>query len=122
MRLASLHIDNNPVNDVKGNPGSVTGQQLLDAHFPAGAANPLVLLAPPGQAGAATAAAHATPGVGDVVPGAPVQGYDSYSVILPADPFGPSGTTAVVGLRQRLSTGAPGALVGGNPAIAYDET
>ena len=120
--LASLHIDNNPVNDVKGNPGSVVGQQLLTAHFPAGAANPLVLLAPPGQAGAAAAAAHATPGVGGVVPGAPVQGYDSYSVTLSADPFGPAGTTAVVGLRQRLSAGAPGALVGGNPAIAYDQT
>ena len=120
--LASLHIDNNPINDVKGNPGSVTGQQLLDAHFPAGASNPLVLLAPPGQAGAAAAAAHATPGVADVAPGAPVQGYDSYSVPLSADPFGPAGTTAIVGLRQRLSHAAPSALVGGNPAIAYDET
>ena len=57
-----------------------------------------------------------------MVPGAPVQGYDSYSVTLSADPFGPAGTTAIVGLRQRLSPDAPGALVGGNPAIAYDET
>jgi putative drug exporter of the RND superfamily len=117
--LVSLHIDNNPIDNVKGNAGSVAGQRLLDAHFPAGASNPLVLLAPPGQAGAAAAAAHATPGVGDVVPGAPVQGYDSYSMTLSADPFGP---TAVVGLRQRLSRDAPGSLVGGNPAIAYDET
>ena len=120
--LASLHIDNNPVDNVKGNPGSVTGQHLLDAHFPAGASNPLVLLAPPGQAGAAAAAAHATPGVSDIVPGAPLQGYDSYSVTLSADPFGPAGTTAIAGLRQRLIRDAPGALVGGNPAIAYDQT
>ena len=120
--LASLHIDNNPVNNVKGNPGSVVGQQLLNAHFPAGAANPLILLTPPRQAQAAAAAAHATPGVSDVVPGTPVQGYDSYSVTLTADPFGPAGTNAVVGLRQRLTHDAPGALVGGNPAIAYDET
>ncbi|HEU5392297.1 MAG TPA: hypothetical protein VFV73_41060 [Streptosporangiaceae bacterium] len=35
--LASLRIDNNPVNNVKGNPGSVVGQHLLAANFPAGA-------------------------------------------------------------------------------------
>jgi RND superfamily putative drug exporter len=119
--LVSLRVDNNPVDNVKGDQDSVAGQSLLAAHFPAGASDPLVLLAPPGQAVAAAAAARATPGAGDVVPGAPVQGYDSYSVILPADPFGPAGTTAIVSLRQRLSQDAPGALVGGNPAIAYDE-
>jgi len=119
--LASLRIDNNPIDNVKGNPGSVTGQHLLAAHFPAGAADPLVLLVPPGQAAPAAAAAHATPGVAGVVPGAPVEEYDSYSVTLSADPFGAAGKTAIVGLRQRLSREAPGALVGGNPAIAYDE-
>jgi putative drug exporter of the RND superfamily len=119
--LASLRIENNPADNVKGHPGSVAGQQLLTAYFPAGMINPLVLLAPPGQAPAAAAAAHTTPGVAAVVPGAPVQGYDNYSVILSADPFGPAGTTAIVSLRQRLSRDAPGALVGGNPAIAYDQ-
>jgi len=119
--LASLRIDNNPVDNVKGSPGSVTGQQLLDAHFPAGASNPLVLLAPPGQAAAATAAARATPDAASVLPGAPAQGYDSYSVTLSANPFGPAGKTAIVSLRQRLVAVAPGALVGGAPAIAYDE-
>jgi len=119
--LASLRIDNNPVDNVKGHPGSVTGQQLLDAHFPAGASDPLVLLVPPGQAVAAAAAAHATPGVVETTPGAPVEGYDSYSLTLSADPFGPAGTKTIVGLRQRLSADAPGALVGGSPAIAYDE-
>jgi RND superfamily putative drug exporter len=120
--LALLHIDNSTVDNVKGNPGSVVGQRLLDAHFPAGASNPLVLLAPPGQTGAAAAAAHATQGVNDVVPGIPVEGYDSYSVTLSVDPFGTAGTTTITDLRQRLSTDAPGALVGGLPAIAYDET
>ncbi len=40
---------------------------------------------------------------------------------LSADPFGPAGKTAIVSIRQRLDRRAPGALVGGNPAIAYDE-
>ena len=120
--LTSLSIDNNPIANIKGNPGSVVGEQLLTEHFPAGASNPLALLAPSGQAAAAAAAAHATPGVAAVVPGSPVEGYDSYSVTLSVDPFGSAGTSAIVGLRQRLSADAPGALVGGNPAIAYDET
>ncbi len=118
--LASLRIDNNPVDNVKGKPGSVAGEQLLAAHFPAGAISPLVLLAPPGQAGAALAAARATPGVGEVVPGAPVEGYDNFTVVLSVPPFGSAGTAAIVDLRQRLSHDAPGALVGGNPAIQYD--
>ncbi len=118
--LASLRIDNNPVDDVKGHPGSVVGSQLLAEHYPAGTIAPLVLLAPPGQAAAAAAAARATPGVGSVVPGAPVEGYDSYSVVLSVPPYGSAGTTALVDLRQRLSQDAPGSLVGGQPAIQYD--
>jgi putative drug exporter of the RND superfamily len=119
--VASLRIDNNPISNVKGNPGSVVGQHLLGAHFPAGASNPLVVLAPQRQAGAAVAAAHATPGMAEVVPGTPVEGYDSYSAILSANPFGRAGTAALAGLRQRLSRDAPGALVGGTPAISYDQ-
>jgi putative drug exporter of the RND superfamily len=119
--LASLTIDNNPFANIKGNPGSVVGERLLAEHFPAGASNPLVVLAPPGEAAAAAAAARGTPGVSTVVPGRVVEGYDSYSVTLSVDPFGSAGTSAIVGLRQRLAAGAPGALVGGNPAIAYDE-
>ena len=120
--LATLRIDNNPVDNVKGNPGSVVGERLLTAHFPAGAIDPLVLLAPPAQANAAATAARETPGVAAVLPGTPVEGYDSYSVTLSADPYGQAGTAAIVDLRQRLSTEASAALVGGNPAIAYDET
>jgi RND superfamily putative drug exporter len=118
--LASLRIDNNPVDNVKGHPGSVVGAQLLAEHYPQGASEPLALLAPPTQSAAAAAAARSTPGVGSVLPGTPVQGYASYSVILSVQPFSSAGTAAIVDLRQRLDQDAPSALVGGTPAIEYD--
>jgi hypothetical protein len=39
---------------------------LLDAYFRPAKPNPLVLLAPPRQAGAAAAGTHTTPGVGNI--------------------------------------------------------
>jgi RND superfamily putative drug exporter len=41
-------------------------------------------------------------------------------VILSVPPFGSAGTAAIVDLRQRLASSAPGALVGGAPAMQYD--
>ena len=120
--LAALRIDNDPVAEVKGNPGSVTGAQLLSDHYGTGVSAPLAILAPPREAGAAAAAARATPDVAVVSPGGPVGGYASYSVTLSVPPYGASGSAAVVNLRSRLSRDAPGSLVGGDPAVQYDIT
>ncbi len=118
--LAALHIDNNPVASVKGHPGSVTGTQLLLEHFPAQDASPLDLLAPPGEAGAAAAAARATTGVSAVTAGPRVGTYDYYSVSLSAPAYSAGAYATVASLRDHLGRGAPGALVGGNQAIQYD--
>jgi putative drug exporter of the RND superfamily len=118
--FASLRTDDSLLDNMKSGTDSATGQKLIDAHFPAGISYPLVLLIPPGQAGAAAAEAGGALGVGGVVPGAPVDGYDSYWVILSVPPFGAEGSAAISGLRQRLSHVAPDTLVGGIPAIEYD--
>ena len=118
--LAALHIDNDPLAEVKGHPGSVTGAQLLSEHYGAGVNAPLVILAPPRAAAAAAAAARATPDVAAVSPGAPVGGYASYSVTLSVPPFGASGSAAVGNLRSQVGRDAPGALVGGDPAVQDD--
>jgi putative drug exporter of the RND superfamily len=120
--LAALHIDNDPVAEVKGHPGSVTGAQLLSEHYGAGVNAPLTILAPPREAGAAVAAARAMPDVAAVSPGAQVHGYASYSVILSVPPYSASGYAAVGNLRTRLGVDAPGSLVGGDPAIQDDIT
>jgi putative drug exporter of the RND superfamily len=122
VSLAALHTDNSPASSVKGHPGSVTGQQLLAAHYPAGAFDPLDLLTPPPEAAAAATAARATPGIASVTPRPPVGSYAHYWVTLSTAPYGPAGGTAIAGLRGRLATDAPGSLVGGGPAIAYDTT
>jgi RND superfamily putative drug exporter len=118
--FASLRTDNSLLDNMKSGTDSATGQHLIDTHFPAGVSYPLVLLVPPTQARTAAAAADGALGVAGVVPGTPVDGYDSYWVILSVPPFGAEGSAAISGLRQRLSRYAPDTLVGGIPAIAYD--
>lgn len=115
-----MRIDNNPLSNLKGHPGSVTGAHLLTAHYPTGAIAPLVLLAPHARAGAAITAARATPRVGAVTPQGPTHGYAGYSVTLTTPPYGTNGSAAIADLRNRLSREAPGSLVGGQPAIQYD--
>lgn len=118
--LVALRTDNNPLSDLKGHPGSAVGAQLLAEHFPAGAIAPLVVLSPPGQASGAAAAARATSSVATALPGEPVDGYVEGSVTLSVPPYGPEGSAAIEHLRQRLGRVAPGALVGGGPAVYYD--
>jgi putative drug exporter of the RND superfamily len=122
VSLIALHTSNTPDSNVKGHPGSVAGQQLLTAHYPPGAFDPLDLLTPPAQASVAAAAARATPGVASVAPAEPVGGYARYSVTLAVPPYGSRGATAISDLRDKLARAAPGSLVGGGPAIQYDTT
>jgi putative drug exporter of the RND superfamily len=120
--LAALHIDNDPLAEVKGHPGSVTGAQLLSEHYGAGVSAPLIILVPPGEADAAAAAARTMPDVATVAPDGQVHGYASYSVVLSVPPYSASGYAAVGNLRSRLGRDAPGSLVGGDPAVQDDIT
>jgi RND superfamily putative drug exporter len=120
--LVALRIDNSNLSQVKGDPGSVAGAQLVGVHFPAGLLDPLMILAPPDQATPAVAAARATPGVAEVEPQSPVEGYASYLVITSGSSQGATGQAVIVGLRERLAQDAPRALLGGDPAVQYDIT
>ena len=120
--LAALHINNSPLADIKGHPASVTGANLLTEHYGPGVTEPLTILSPPGEASAAAAAARATPDIAAVSPSGPVHGYASYSATLSVPPYSTAGYAAVASLRQRLDAGAPGSLLGGDPAVQYDIT
>ncbi len=118
--LASLRFSSNPLNDLKGHPGSITGQQLLASHFPAGVIAPLILLAPQSEARTAAHVARDASRVATVVPGPPAGGYAADYVDLAVSPYSSEGFSAIAVLRQDLARAAPGSLVGGSPAAEYD--
>jgi uncharacterized membrane protein YdfJ with MMPL/SSD domain len=118
--LASLRTSSNPLNDLKGHPGSIAGEQLLIAHFPAGTVSPLILLAPRSEAQAAARAARDTPGVAAVAADPPTGSYAAETVDLSVPPYSAKGFADIGALRQDLARAAPGALVGGSPAAEYD--
>jgi putative drug exporter of the RND superfamily len=118
--LAVFYTNGDPISSVKTTTGSAIGEQLLIEHYPVGDIAPVSILAPPAQAQAAGRAALHSAGVASVSQGAPVAGYDSATVILSVSPYSAAGSNAIRTLRQNLARAAPGALVGGGPAIQYD--
>ena len=117
--LAALHSDNNPVAQVPGHPGSVTGAQLLTQHFPVADHDPLTVLAPRGEAGVAAATMQATRGV-TVAPAPAVGSYAAWTVTMSAPDYSASAYATIASLRGGLDRAAPGSLVGGDQAIQYD--
>jgi putative drug exporter of the RND superfamily len=118
--LMTLHTDNNPIALVKGNLGSVVGEQIVSAHFPAGATDPLTVLSPPDEAAQVLTTASTTPNVASAISGDPVGSYSTTTVTLGVPPYGSQGYSTIGDLRKRLDSAAPGALVGGGPAVQYD--
>jgi putative drug exporter of the RND superfamily len=102
-------------------PEAVEGQRTLERTLPAGAAQPLTVVASAAALRDVVAAAEQVEGVVDVRP-APVTGDTAVtSVVLEAAPGTAASDTALVALRERLA-GLPGAdaAVGGETAEAYD--
>ncbi|GAA2618596.1 MMPL family transporter [Dactylosporangium fulvum] len=101
---------------------SVSGQQALARHFPAGASQPVTVVV---AAGASDRARAALPGVeGVAAVGAPERSDDGQLVKFRVDLTDGSGTAAADDTVRRLRTalaGVPGALVGGAPAADLDE-
>ncbi|GAA0742203.1 MMPL family transporter [Dactylosporangium roseum] len=101
---------------------SVSGQEALARHFPAGASQPVTVVV---AAGASERARTALPGVeGVAAVGEPERSDDGHLVKFRVELTDGSGTTAADDTVRRLRTtlaGVPGALVGGAPAADLDE-
>ncbi|MPZ29043.1 MAG: MMPL family transporter [Micromonosporaceae bacterium] len=104
--------------------GSVTGQKLVGAHFPGGAAAPAEILATAAAADRVVAAARAVDGVAEVADPV-VRSADGQWVRVDAVLADPPDSDLATGTVQRLRAAVhavPGAdaLVGGQTAIALD--
>jgi len=106
---------------------SVTGQEVLARHFPAGAGSPVQIIVPQARAGQAVAAVKAVGGVASVfvgeTPGVPPKVVDGSVVVqatlVPAADS-PAAEAVVEKLRATLDEIGPQVLVGGNTAVSLD--
>ncbi|GAA1479596.1 MMPL family transporter [Gordonia sinesedis] len=101
---------------------SVTGFNVVDEHFPAGQADPTVVVARTSTADAVESALRGTPGVDRVTPnGTSSTGFSRWNVVLTSGPATEAAFDTVAGLRERLGeVPQADALVGGSDAKALD--
>ena len=100
---------------------SVTGFDILAAHFPAGSANPTEVVAPSTRSTQVQQAITSTPGVVSANPaGTSPSGLTKWSVVIDAAPSSPQAFNTIAALRHSTRTATPGALVGGPDAQALD--
>lgn len=110
---------------LRSNPEAVTGQELVGAHFPAGASAPASVIVPSEQDVAAVRSAveqagrDVAVGVQRVETGGP-DGRAQVSVVLADDPFSEGAVAAIPQLRDAVQSEVPEALVGGQTAQSYD--
>lgn len=103
---------------------SVSGYQIVAAHFPAGLTDPTMVIAPTAQAPQVQQTIGATPGVisatesGQAVIGS--TNWSKWSVVIDAPPSSNQSFKIIAALRHSTTSVSPGALVGGPDAQALD--
>jgi putative drug exporter of the RND superfamily len=105
----------------RGHPDSVTGQQVLDANFPAGAGQPVVVAGRPAAGPQLAAAFRATPGITGVTPPVTEDGHAFLYGTLTSAPDSQA-AYATIGRVRTAVHAVPGgdALVGGTTAVNLD--
>lgn len=100
---------------------SVSGYDIVAAHFPAGLVNPTLVVAPTNRAAQVQAAITATPGVVSATEaGRSASGLTKWSVVTDSAPSSARAFRTIAALRHSTASASPGALVGGPDAAALD--
>jgi putative drug exporter of the RND superfamily len=98
---------------------SVSGYDVVAAHFPAGLTNPTLVIAP--TVSQVPEAIRATPGVVSVTDsGRSPSGWTKWSVVIDAPPSSGRAFNTIAALRDTTRSTTPAALVGGADAQALD--
>ncbi|OBA59379.1 hypothetical protein A5647_17075 [Mycobacterium sp. 1100029.7] len=119
--LLGTHIGLSQTEQFRVQADSVSGYDELAAHFPAGLANPTLVVAPTAQAAQVQEAITSTPGVVSVTEaGRSASGLTKWSVVTSSAPASPSAFKTVAALRYSTKSASPSALVGGPDAQALD--
>jgi RND superfamily putative drug exporter len=100
---------------------SVTGYEVLAAHFPSGLTDPTQVIGGTGHAAAIQSAITTTPGVVSAAnAGSSASGLTQWNVILDAPPASEDAFKTVAALRESVKAADATALVGGSDAQAVD--
>jgi putative drug exporter of the RND superfamily len=100
---------------------SVSGYDIVAAHFPAGLTNPTLVVAPTASASQVQQAIHSTPGVVSATEaGHSTSGLTRWSVVIDAAPSSDPAFTTVAALRHSTRAVSASALVGGPDAQSLD--
>jgi RND superfamily putative drug exporter len=105
---------------LRAEPESVTGARALAEAFPAGAAEPVTVLAPPPTVPAVTRAAMAVPGVASARPGPAGTAVAQVDVVLRDEPGSEKSFAAIRDLRATFADVDGDVRVGGSVATALD--
>jgi RND superfamily putative drug exporter len=107
--------------EFRTHPDSVTGETVLEAHFPAGTGQPVIVIGNPGQAAALRSAFAATPGIASVTPPVVRAGYAYLEGTLTKPPDSQAAYDTIDRVRAAVHA-VPGANaeVGGITAVNLD--
>jgi RND superfamily putative drug exporter len=104
-----------------GKPDSIVGEEVLARHFPAGAGQPVDVIANGSQSSAVRQAVESTPGIDSVSEPRTVDSLVFMQGTLQAAPDSPAARATIDQVRAAVHA-VPGAnaMVGGNTAVALD--
>ncbi|GAB6903200.1 MMPL family transporter [Kineosporia succinea] len=118
--LTGLRSGLSQTEQFRATPESVTGQETLGEHFPAGSSQPTIVVVANDRLAQATSAVEKIDGVRSVQPATQGDGRSVLNVVLDSAPASDAAFATITEIRSQLDDIDGQALVGGTDAEALD--